>query len=179
MTTTVTGAGRQSSRTGTRTKAAARSALVDRYIELQALMQRHLKLSLHRELRDELQSVTIHQLGVLFQLRGGSLAMRELARELGVGESATTAVVDRLVRQGLVTRHDDPSDRRVVRLALSSPGESFVTKLHDAMCRSTSSMLAVLSDDQLSQLVVLMEALEPADVTSSATCSPSGKVQGR
>jgi len=76
-----------------------------------------------------------HQLSVLTYLRGQSVTMRELARELAVGESAATAVVDRLVRQELVVRCDDPSDRRLVRLALSGTGESLVTKLHATACQ--------------------------------------------
>jgi len=56
-------------------------------------MQRRFSALLHRELRDELHAVTGHQLSVLAYLRGQSVTMRELARELDVGESAATAVV--------------------------------------------------------------------------------------
>jgi len=142
-----------------------RDALVDRFFELQPQMQRRFKASLHRELREELHSVTVHQLGVLMQLRGHSVTMRELAKELDVGESAATAVVERLVRQELVVRHDDPSDRRLVRLSLSDAGESLVTKLHDSACRKTASLLAALSDEQLAQLVAIMETLGAASGT--------------
>lgn len=122
-----------------------RAGLVDRYFELQRQMQRRMSLGMQRELRDELHSVTVHQLGVLMVLRDRSVTMRELAHELEVGESAATAVVDRLVRQGLVLRKDDPSDRRVVRLALSDTGESLVIKLHDTACRKTAALLGALS----------------------------------
>ncbi len=140
----------------------ARDLLVDRYLELQPQVQRRFSAGLHRELREELHSVTVHQLGVLMLLRGRSLTMRELAKELDVGESAATAVVDRLVRQGLVVRHDDPLDRRVVRLSLSKAGGSLVTKLHETACRKTSSLLVALSDEQLAQLVAIMETLDAA-----------------
>jgi len=97
--------------------------------------------------------------------------MRELAKELDVGESAATAVVDRLVRQDLVVRCDDPSDRRVVRLALSDTGESLVTKLHATACRKTANLLVALSDYQLAQLVATMEMLDAAAIAGEAlTC---------
>ena len=92
--------------------------------------------------------------------------MRELAKELDVGESAATAVVDRLVRQGLVVRCDDPTDRRVVRLALSDTGESLVVKLHASACRKTADLLVSLSDEQLVQLVTTMEMLEAAAIAN-------------
>jgi DNA-binding MarR family transcriptional regulator len=141
------------------TKGSSRDALVGRYFELQPQMQRRFSAGL-RELREELHSVTVHQLGVLTFLRGQSATMRELAKELDVGESAATAVADRLVRQELVVRHDDPADRRVVRVSLSEAGETLVTKLHEAARRKTALMLAALSDEQLQQLISIMETLE-------------------
>jgi DNA-binding MarR family transcriptional regulator len=144
----------------------AREVLVDRYCELQPQMQRRFSALLHRELRDELHAVTGHQLSVLTYLRGQSVTMRELAKELDVGESAATAVVDRLVRQGLVVRCDDPTDRRVVRLALSDTGESLVVKLHASACRKTADLLVSLSDEQLAQLVTTMEMLEAAAIAN-------------
>jgi DNA-binding MarR family transcriptional regulator len=148
-----------------------RELLIDRYCELQPQLQRHMSALLHGELHEELHTVTDHQLVVLTYLRGQSVTMRELAKQLGVGESAATAVVDRLVRQGLVVRCDDPSDRRVVRLALSDAGESAVTELNAKACHKTASLLAVLSDDQLAQLVRIMETLDgEAAKETSAGC---------
>ena len=151
-----------------------RELLIERYCELQPQMQRRFSALLQRELRDELLAVTGHQLSVLTYLRGQSVTMRELAKELDVGESAATAVVDRLVRQGLVVRRDDPSDRRVVRLALSDTGESLVTKLHASACKKTAGLLMSLSDDQLAQLVATMEMLEAAAIAHEALmgCEP-------
>jgi DNA-binding MarR family transcriptional regulator len=117
---------------------------------------------LHGELREELHVVTDHQLTVLTCLKHGSMTMRELATQLGVGESAATAVVDRLVRQGLVVRCDDPVDRRVVRLTLSPTGESVVAEMNATICRKTASLLDVLSDEQLGQLVAIIETLAAA-----------------
>lgn len=152
-------------------KLSSREVLVDRYCELQPQMQKRFSALLHRELRDELHAITGHQLSVLTYLRGQSVTMRELAKELDVGESAATAVVDRLVRQGLVVRCDDPSDRRVVRLALSDTGESLVTKLHATACRKTANLLVALSDYQLAQLVATMEMLDAAAIAGEAlTC---------
>lgn len=150
-------------------KRPTRDELVDRYLELQRQMQRRFSLGMHRELREELHSVTVHQLSVLMLLRGRSVTMRELAKELDVGESAATAVVDRLVRQGLVIRQDDPADRRVVRLALSGTGGSLVTKLNETACRKTASVLVALSHEQLAQLVCIMETLETAAAKEAAS----------
>jgi DNA-binding MarR family transcriptional regulator len=143
-------------------KVSARELLVDRYCEIQPQLQRRFSALLHGELREELHAVTDHQLSVLTHLRHNSVTMRELAKQLAVGESAATAVVDRLVRQGLVIRCDDPTDRRVVRLTLSAEGQSVVAEMRATVCRKTASLLDVLSDEQLAQLVAIIETLEAA-----------------
>jgi len=166
MTIAQTTPSQSSSETTGAPELSAREVLVDRYCELQPQMQRRFSALFHRELRDELHAVTGHQLSVLTYLRGQSVTMRELAKELDVGESAATAVVDRLVRQGLVVRRDDPTDRRVVRLALSDTGESLVVKLHASACRKTADLLVSLSDEQLVQLVTTMEMLEATAIAN-------------
>jgi DNA-binding MarR family transcriptional regulator len=152
----------------------ARELLVDRYCELQPHLQRRLSVLLQGELRPELHAVTDHQRVVLAKLRSQSLTMRELAKKLAVGESAATAVVERLVRQGLVVRRDDPADRRVVRLDLSETGRVAVVELQAAACRRTAGLLSVLSDDQLEQLVGIMETLEAAATANAGVSSHTG-----
>ena len=49
-----------------------------------------------------------------------------------------------------------------MRLALSEEGRSVVTELHARACNKTASLLSVLTDDQLGQLVGIMETLDTA-----------------
>jgi DNA-binding MarR family transcriptional regulator len=135
-------------------------------------MKRLFGAGIYRELREELHSVTIHQLTALGHLKGGSVTMRQLARDLDVSESSTTAVTDRLVRQGLVERQSDPNDRRVVRLALSSVGSDLVERLDEAATSRTAEMLAALTDIQLGQLIDILETL--AEATDHRCGQPPG-----
>ena len=43
----------------------------------------------------------------------GGVTGRELSKSLGIGPSAVTSLVDRLVERKLVRREDDPADRRL------------------------------------------------------------------
>ncbi|MGO8874405.1 MAG: MarR family winged helix-turn-helix transcriptional regulator [Acidimicrobiales bacterium] len=140
-----------------------RAELTERIFELRPLMKRLFGAGIYRELREELQSVTIHQLTALGHLKGGSVTMRELAKDLDVSESSATAVTDRLVRQGLVERQSDPSDRRVVRLAISSAGSALVERLDEAAASKTGEMLSALTDTQLEQLIDILETLARAN----------------
>ncbi|PZS18955.1 MAG: hypothetical protein DLM54_07810 [Acidimicrobiales bacterium] len=147
-----------------------RGSLVERFLELQPVLGRRLGACLTPELREELGSVTIHQLQVVKHLGPGPLTMRELSRDLDVSESATTAAADRLVRQGLAERRADPTDRRVVRLALSERGRSFTEKFHQARRGQVEKAFEVLSDAQVGAFVDVLETLaaDPAGPAETA-----------
>jgi DNA-binding MarR family transcriptional regulator len=51
---------------------------------------------------------------VLIALTRGPRSVGQLAEELGVSPPAATQLVDRLAEHGMVHRHNDPADRRVV-----------------------------------------------------------------
>jgi DNA-binding MarR family transcriptional regulator len=146
-----------------------RDELNERVVELRPAMKRLFGAGIYRDLREELNSVTIHQLTALGFLKGGTVTMRELAKDLDVSESSATAVTDRLVRQGLVERQSDPSDRRVVRLALSPVGRTLVERIDEAATSKTAEMLAALSDIQLVQLIDILETLAE---TTDTRCNP-------
>ena len=51
---------------------------------------------------------------VLIALARGPRSVGQLAEELGVSPPAATQLVDKLAEHGMVDRHNDPADRRVV-----------------------------------------------------------------
>jgi DNA-binding MarR family transcriptional regulator len=57
------------------------------------------------------------------------LSGRELASRLGVGPSAITPLVDRLVEHGLVRREEDRLDRRVTRLLVTEAGLTLLEQM--------------------------------------------------
>ena len=72
--------------------------------------------------------VTLPQLAILELLyRNGELKMSDMARSLNVTTAAMTGIVDRLFRDGYVTRITVPDDRRVIKIKLTPKG-SEVTK---------------------------------------------------
>jgi len=144
------------------TKTKERAALIDRLFDLKDVLTRQFRTPLPPDLRDELQTVTLHQLEVLGVLKRESLRMRDLARELDVSEPAATAIADRLVRHGLVERQDDPNDRRTVRLALSPRARDLLGKVEDARRAAMVRVFEAVSDDQLRSLIDVFETLAVA-----------------
>ncbi|MGA7782366.1 MAG: MarR family winged helix-turn-helix transcriptional regulator [Paraburkholderia sp.] len=73
--------------------------------------------------------ITSQQASILFMVASGKcLLAAELAREYGIDASAVTRLVDRLEKRGLLTRVRSSEDRRVVRLALTTEGQTLAAR---------------------------------------------------
>jgi DNA-binding MarR family transcriptional regulator len=72
-----------------------------------------------------------------------------IARRLGVGLSTITGIVDRLAEHDLVTRHEDPIDRRVTRVQATPRGRALVDELTRYRDEAIKALLSRLDADQL------------------------------
>jgi DNA-binding MarR family transcriptional regulator len=94
--------------------------------------------------------ITVAQLRVLLVLytRGPS-RMSAIASFIGVAISTTTSIVDNLVKKGLVTRSDDPEDRRLVICELSVEGQALINRLWMLSRGQIEKLLQGLTLEQL------------------------------
>jgi len=139
--------------------ATGRAALTARVIELMLPMRRMFEVQPDDEQRAKWRSLTVHQMEALVVLDRGSVTMRALCDHLDISESAGTALVDRLVARGMVERHPDPADRRLVRVALSEEARA-MTEQYRALKRDRAAeALSVLSSEDLATLVRICEAI--------------------
>jgi len=99
-----------------------------------------------------------HLLAMLGTEQGGC-RVTELAEKGGVQPSAITAIVDRLVERGLLSRERDPHDRRVVRVSATPAGLDQVRCAHQAVRDYLRPLLAQLEPDELEGLIHAMEKL--------------------
>jgi DNA-binding MarR family transcriptional regulator len=114
--------------------------------------------------------LTTSQLRLLFRVHeepGATLS--SLAAHLRVSPPTASGLVDRLVRQGLLRREDDPHDRRYVRHYLSERGLAVLTELEREARALMNEILGRLSDDDLDHLVGALELLNAAAEGVSAT----------
>lgn len=90
--------------------------------------------------------VTLSQLMALHFIRACSpVTLAGLADELGTRPPATCAMVDRLVRAGLVTRMPDPEDQRRIRVVVSGPAEPMIGEIDLETARRLQAVLAGMS----------------------------------
>ncbi len=94
--------------------------------------------------------------------RHSGISVCEVGRELSVGESAASLLVDQLVRRGQVGRTTDPADRRRVRLVVTAPGEELLRELRQGGREILRDWLAGLGADDLDALANGLHALAGA-----------------
>ena len=109
-------------------------------------------------------------------LAAGQLRMSELAARLGITSSTATGVVDGLVSQGLLTRHEDPADRRQVVVNATAEAEATLESFRELNSRRMREMLGHVDAADLAvveQSLRILDAAVAADVEST-TIDPQG-----
>lgn len=98
--------------------------------------------------------VTWAQRKILMMIEAkGPQKMSDLARQICVTMSGATAIIDKMVKQGLVTRQFDPGDRRVVLIALSDDGRSVIKDATRVQERVFEDILDRLSPEKRVELL--------------------------
>jgi DNA-binding MarR family transcriptional regulator len=83
----------------------------------------------------------------------------QIAGSLGVGLSTMTGVVDRLAEQNLVTRREDPRDRRSTRVEPTRKGRALVEELLQYRNEMVGAILSQLDPDQLATVETAFQYL--------------------
>ena len=117
--------------------------------------------------------LTMSQLKVMIVLgRLGATAGQDLARRTGFSLATLTGIIDRLVAQGLVTRREDPNDRRVRRLELTPAGTDLVDRLIAAGEEQQHRMLDRLDDAGLDLVARAFDLLLHATAAEGVEPTP-------
>ncbi len=112
-----------------------------------------------------------HEFDVLSVLRRSGEPFERTAGELAtlthVTSGTMTSRLDRLVARGLVTRHPDPSDGRLVRVRLTKSGRQRVDAAFAALLHTERDLLAALDDGLRASLAAALRSLLRAALATS------------
>jgi len=86
--------------------------------------------------------------------------MTDLAKAMSVTTSAMTGVVDRLVRDGYVSRSHDLEDRRIVRIKLTAKGTKTVHAAIEDRKKATIKMFGVISQEEREKYLSILEHIK-------------------
>ncbi len=70
--------------------------------------------------------LSMSQYGALFRIMRGASGVSDLGDELGITSAAASQMLERLVQQGLITRTEDPHDRRAKQIVLTEKGRQML-----------------------------------------------------
>jgi len=105
-------------------------------------------------------NLTIAQLKSLIFIRSeGMTNFKTLATVMRVTPPDVTGIVDRLVEQGLVSREENPNNRRMQILKVTDKGENLLKGLREHGPKRMSNILKLLSVEDLSALYQGFSAL--------------------
>lgn len=79
-----------------------------------------------------------------------------LAHAMGVTNGAATQMIEVMVKRGIVERHPDKTDRRVIHVVLSATGKQLSLELRKRHGAFMTELLAGFASAELAQLVELM-----------------------
>jgi DNA-binding MarR family transcriptional regulator len=103
------------------------------------------------------EHLTIEQIRLLFAMRSlKSATIGEIAAKLHIGQSAASHLVNSLFKKNLISRYDNPEDRRKAIVKLTSGGETLAghgRKGH------VSSWLKKLDDKQIDMFIEIFKSL--------------------
>lgn len=114
--------------------------------------------AIEREVRSRLRSefsCTLPQFDVLAALDRAQthMTMGELSRWLKVSNGNVTGVVERLIKDGTVSRQSRPGDRRTSLVAMTPRGQRLFDRMAAANKRWIDEMLGGIDDDAVRALI--------------------------
>ncbi len=136
------------------------NADIDRILENLLLV---LPIFHKRLLRMDLGGVTgnltrLH-LGIMGMLSERGMTVSELANISAVPKSQMTLLIDQLVRLGIVERHSDATDRRIINLTLTNHGLVLLEDLKRKVQENIKTRWSGLTPEELAEMSRALETL--------------------
>lgn len=93
----------------------------------------------------------------------GGATVNEVRLQMTDPRADVTRLIDRLVRDGLVRRKNDQSDRRVVRVELSETGRTLLDGIDEPLLAIHRAQFVHFKSEELDQLKVLLKQIVAAE----------------
>ncbi len=112
--------------------------------------------------------LTMAQFGAMLRIfHGGACGVSDIGNVLGVTNSAASQMLERLVQLKLITRTEDPKDRRVKQIVLTDKGMRILQESSLAIqswMENLASMMTAEEQDQAQHgLAILIEKVSQSE----------------
>jgi len=89
-----------------------------------------------------------------------SMSQKELAASSGSSQAAMAELLARMVKEKLLRREQDPSDKRQVLFSLASKGSSVMPEIMRVIEAGNSEIFTGIGEDGLEKLLALLAQIE-------------------
>lgn len=134
-------------------------SLEDEIIETMMRFGRLLRSHKNLKSLKNVESLTLSQLQILMSIGTEQPTMAQVAQDLELTLPTVSVAIDKLVNAGYVQRHDDPKDRRIIRVGLSKEGARITSKMRKEKAESIRSLISQLSESDKKKTGEVMNAL--------------------
>jgi DNA-binding MarR family transcriptional regulator len=110
--------------------------------------------------------------------RLGPYRLSVLATAERVSQPSMTALVARLERRGLVSRHPEPEDRRVVNVAITDEGRQVLAERRQARAAVLAELLDRLPSSERNALLAATGGLSNLTEQGNPSTQHAGAIQG-
>jgi DNA-binding MarR family transcriptional regulator len=134
---------------------------------LQAL-RAWLEISTHRSMHERTlfaksSGLSMPQLGILMQLHHkGGCGVSDISERFDITNAAASQLVEKLVQAGYLERTEDPNDRRVKQLNLTSKAEKLIESSAQRRYRWLDELTSQLSAEEQTKVAESLEILTKA-----------------
>jgi MarR family transcriptional regulator for hemolysin len=116
------------------------------------------------------KGLTMAQFGAMIHIfRKGGCGVSDIGTDLGVTNSAASQMLERLVQLKLITRSEDPSDRRVKQIVLTDKGRQILQEGSLANRTWLEGLAQSMNPDEQEQvsraLVILIDKARQLDTS--------------
>ena len=137
------------------------------------IMARHSVLRAAPDGSDPDPELTVPQMNMLFVIRDRDhVSIKELAAALEVSAPSASAMVERLFEMGVVTREQNPADRREVIVCISPRAAEMVDAIEERILEGIVELLEKIGPDYAREWVEIyqriLEILAEEDVPAAS-----------
>ncbi len=127
-------------------------------------LQNWVGMFMHRSMRDSIRfakenGLSMSQVGAMFHIRHGVDGVADIGDDLGVTSAAASQMLERLVQAGLVTRNEDPHDRRVKVVILTERGQEFLQESIQARQSWMEELAKIMTPEEKEQVMGVLQIL--------------------
>ena len=117
---------------------------VDEYVE------KFMKYRPNRLLNDSVQGQTY----VVCYLSDGDKAVTELANLINVSTARMAVIINNLEKQGKVERLNDPTDKRITKVHLTSKGNETIDCVREFLKEKVEKAIKILGEEEFDRFVM-------------------------